>query len=84
MELSFYVGISAGVLCTISFVPQVVKMYRSRNARDVSLLTFCIFSLGVTLWLLYGIMIREWPVIFANAGTLSLALTILIMKIRYR
>ncbi len=68
----------------ISFIPQAVKIYRSKSARDISLLTFLGFTLGITLWLIYGIVIRELPIIFANAGTLILAGLILGMKLRYK
>jgi MtN3 and saliva related transmembrane protein len=77
------VGLVAGVLTTIAFVPQLLKIYRTKSGRDVSARMFVIFSLGVALWLAYGIMIRSLPVIVANAVTLVLALAIMGLKIRY-
>lgn len=81
---SVYLGYLAGTLTTIAFVPQLVKIWRSKSADDVSLAMFLIFTTGVTLWLLYGLLIGAWPVIVANAMTLVLACAILVLKLRYR
>jgi len=78
------IGILAGTLCTVSFVPQVVKIYRSKDAKSLSLWTFSIFLSGVFLWLIYGILIRELPIIIANFATLILVLLVMLMKIRYK
>ena len=77
-------GIAAGALTTISFIPQVVKIYRMKDARDISLATFSIFSCGVFLWIVYGVVVHEWPIILANGITLILSFSILIMKLKYR
>jgi MtN3 and saliva related transmembrane protein len=80
---SFYLGIIAGTLCTVSFVPQVIQIAKTKDTKSLSLGMFLTFTLGVAVWLFYGIAIHEWPVIIANAITLCLALSILVMKIRY-
>jgi len=77
-------GILAGTLTTIAFIPQVVKIYKMKDAKELSLVTFCVFSCGVFLWLVYGIIIQEWPVILANGITLILSCMIIGMKIKYR
>ena len=77
-------GIMAGTLTTISFIPQVIKIYRTKDAKDLSIVTFCIFSCGVFFWLIYGIVTKEWPIILANGVTLILILLIIAMKIAYR
>jgi MtN3 and saliva related transmembrane protein len=77
-------GYIAATLTTIAFLPQVLKTWRSRSAKDVSLVMMITFSIGVFLWLLYGLAIQAMPVILANATTLILALLIVILKIRYR
>ncbi len=77
-------GIMAGILTTISFVPQVIKIYRTKDAKGLSTATFTIFSCGVFLWLLYGIVVGEWPIILANGITLILILAIIVMKFRYK
>jgi len=77
-------GYIAAILTTIAFLPQVFKTWRSRSAKDVSLLMMITFSVGVFLWLLYGLAIQAMPVILANATTLILALLIVILKIKYK
>ena len=80
---SFTVGIIAGALCAISFIPQIVKIFRTKQAKDLSLITFAVFTIGVSFWLVYGIMIKQLPVILANGATLILILIILTAKIKY-
>lgn len=77
------VGLAAGSLTTISFVPQVVQIWRTKHADDISTSMFVIFMAGVGLWLLYGITLDALPVIIANAITLLLAATVLILKFHY-
>ncbi|MEB3163428.1 MAG: SemiSWEET transporter [Prochlorothrix sp.] len=83
MSFVTLLGLAAGACTTIAFVPQLLKTWRSRSARDVSLGMFLIFCLGVVLWLWYGLLTRDFPVIVANAVTLVLAGTILAFKLRY-
>ena len=75
------VGTVAATLTTISFVPQVWLTLRTRNVASISLGMYSVFTLGVALWLLYGITLGAWPVIIANLVTLVLAATILGMKL---
>ena len=84
MESANALGLVAGVLTTIAFIPQVVKTWKTRYTRDISLGMFLIFSVGTLLWLLYGVRIGALPVVVANAVTLVLALTILIFKVKYK
>ena len=74
------IGSVAGTLTTLSFLPQVLKTYRSRSAKDISLVMFLLFSLGVFLWLLYGLSIQSMPIVVSNGITLVLSLSILVMK----
>jgi MtN3 and saliva related transmembrane protein len=83
MELATVLGTVAGVLTTAAFVPQVVKTWRTRSARDISGVMFVAFSVGVALWIVYGVLVRAAPVVVANGVTLVLALAILVMKIRF-
>jgi MtN3 and saliva related transmembrane protein len=64
-------------------VPQLIRVWRLRSAREISLIMFLVFSLGVFLWLIYGVFIHSMPVILANAVTLALSLAILALKIRF-
>jgi MtN3 and saliva related transmembrane protein len=76
-------GFAAAFCTTVAFVPQLVRVIRLRSARDISLPTFLMFSVGVLLWLLYGIYTGSRPVIASNAVTLVLSVSILILKLRY-
>ncbi|MEY4685671.1 MAG: hypothetical protein RLZ25_2130 [Pseudomonadota bacterium] len=73
-------GLIAGTLTTLAFLPQVIKTFKSRSAKDISLGMFLLFSAGVALWLVYGIRLGAVPIIAANAVTLILSLAILVMK----
>lgn len=77
-------GLAAGACTTIAFLPQVIKTWKSRSAKDLSLSMFSIFCLGVTLWLVYGFMVDDVPVIAANLLTLMLASTLLFFKLRFK
>ena len=83
VKIDFVIGLLAGVLCTISFFPQVVKIFKTKRTQDLSLLTFFIFSLGVFLWLIYGFLRQEIPIILTNAVIFLLALLIILMKVKY-
>jgi MtN3 and saliva related transmembrane protein len=83
MELVTIIGLIAGSLTTISFLPQVIKTWRSKSARDISLSMFLSFCMGVFLWIIYGILLGELPIIIANFITLILAGTILFFKFKY-
>lgn len=76
-------GYVAGALTTAAFVPQLVKTWRSRSAGDLSYGMMSVFSTGIALWLVYGIVLESWPVILANAITLVLSLAILALKARF-
>ncbi|PKO24787.1 MAG: hypothetical protein CVU35_07530 [Betaproteobacteria bacterium HGW-Betaproteobacteria-8] len=76
------IGFIAATLTTIAFIPQVIKVWRTRSTRDVSIGMYALFTTGVASWFCYGLLIGSWPVIVANAITLVLAGLVLIMKIR--
>lgn len=84
MSTNDTLGLIAGALTSISFLPQVIKTWRSGSARDLSLSMFGIFSLGVTLWLIYGLKVNSIPIIAANALTLALCLVILYFKVKFK
>ncbi len=77
-------GLVAGACTTIAFLPQVLKTWKSRSAKDLSLGMFSFFCFGVFLWLVYGIMVNDVPVIAANMLTLMLASTLLFFKLRFK
>jgi len=79
-----WVGYAAALLTTASFVPQAALTLRTRDTSGVSLPMYVLFTCGVALWLAYGLLLRAWPVIAANAITLALACTILVATWRNR
>ena len=77
------IGLTAGFCTTIAFIPQVLKTWRSRSARDLSLGMFLVYLFGILLWLVYGVVLWDLPLIAANAATFVLAGCILYFKLRY-
>ena len=84
MDATNILGMTAGGLTTVAFLPQVIKTWKTKSAADISSGMFVMFSSGVFLWLLYGFAIGASPIIIANAVTLALALLILILKLHYQ
>ncbi len=81
--LHIWMGYAAGTLTTIAFLPQVLHVWRTKRAEDLHLGTLVSFTLGVALWLTYGLLTRQEPVILANAVTLALQAVIIFLKLRY-
>jgi MtN3 and saliva related transmembrane protein len=77
------IGYGAAILTTAAFVPQALKSWSSRDFSGVSLSMYSLFTLGVALWLLYGILLKSWPIILANLITLILASVVLLLKISH-
>ena len=84
MNLADLIGSLAACLTTVSFVPQAWLTFKTRDVSGVSLLMYSVFTVGVALWLAYGVLLRSWPMVIANGITLVLALMILAMKLVYR
>jgi MtN3 and saliva related transmembrane protein len=83
MELVDFIGYIAATLTTAAFLPQVLKVWKSKSTKDLALPTLLSFILGVGMWLAYGLLVKSTPVIIANAVTLVLNLVILRFKLRY-
>lgn len=79
-----WLGHLAGFCTTAAFLPQVVQVWRSRSARDISLAMYALFVSGLLLWTVYGLLLGAWPIVVANALTLVLAGSVLVMKLRFR
>jgi MtN3 and saliva related transmembrane protein len=79
-----WLGVAAGTLTTLSFVPQVLRTWRTKSSEDVSLWMLLAFNGGITLWLTYGIILQKPSIIFANGITLILSLTLLGLKLKFR
>ena len=84
MNTADLIGSLAACLTTLSFVPQAWLSSKTRDVSGVSLGMYSAFTVGVALWLAYGVLLRSWPMVIANAITLVLALMILVMKLVYR
>lgn len=83
-NLTDWLGYVAATLTTASFVPQAWLIFRTRNVSGISLAMYSAFTLGIALWLAYGVMLGAWPIIIANIITLVLASCILVMKIKHQ
>ena len=77
------IGSVAAVLTTASFIPQAWHSFKTRDVSGISLVMYSVFTLGVALWLLYGVLLQSWPLVIANSITLVLAAAILGMKLRF-
>lgn len=84
MQLSELIGYAAAALTTASFVPQAVHTFKTKDVRGISLTMYSTFVVGIALWLVYGLLLDAWPIVIANAVTLTLAIAILAMKLKYR
>jgi MtN3 and saliva related transmembrane protein len=84
MRFTTMLGFVAGILTTLSFVPQVYRAWSTKRCDDLSWGMLLAFASGVTLWLIYGLLLLAPPIILANAVTLTLIIAILVLKARYR
>ncbi len=76
-------GYSAGFITTLTFLPQVLKTYRERSARDVSLYMFIIAAINEVMWIFYGVFRNDMVIILTNAVVLSMSLTMIFFKLKY-
>ena len=84
MELHTLIGLTAGFCTTAAFLPQVIKTWKSKSAKDLSLGMYLVLCTGVFLWLIYGILINDLPVIITNLVTIILASSILYFKLSFK
>lgn len=83
MEIQ-YLGYFAGALTVFSFLPQVVRAWRTRRTTDLSFATFALLITASSLWMFYGAWNRDWPVLITNAGMVALNGLLAIAKVRYK
>ena len=83
MQSTEMFGYLAATLTTISFIPQVLQVWRTKHTKDISLGMYSIFTAGIAVWLVYGILLGSLPIIIANCITIVLAGSVLVMKLRY-
>ncbi|MDP3653449.1 MAG: SemiSWEET transporter [Rhodoferax sp.] len=84
MQASDIVGYFAAILTTASFIPQALHTFQTKDVSGISLGMYSSFTVGVSLWLVYGVLLQAWPIVIANTITLSMAGAILTMKLRYQ
>lgn len=82
-NFSNIIGTIAGLITTFALLPQVLKIYKTKSAKDISLTMFIFLAIGVFLWFVYGILINETPIILANLVSFVLISSIILMKIRF-
>ena len=84
MAFTEILGYSAGAVTALTFLPQVIKTWREKSAKDISLLMFIIAAANEIMWIWYGILLDNWVIIATNSVVLSLSLTMIIFKLRYK
>jgi MtN3 and saliva related transmembrane protein len=84
MKNPFYIGLMAAALTTAAFLPQVIKSWRTKKTKDVSLLMLIVFATGVLLWLIYGVILNDLPIMLANSVTFVLVMVLLFLKLKHR
>lgn len=77
-------GYSAGAITSLTFLPQVIKTWKVKSARDISLLMFVIAAVNEVMWIIYGALIDNWVIILTNIIVLSMALTMIYFKLRFK
>lgn len=83
MDGTTFIGLIAALCTTASFLPQVIKTLRSKQTKDISLLMYAILTTGIFFWLVYGVLLKDLPLILANVISFSLAVCVLVLKIRH-
>ena len=83
LTIETIIGLVAAVMTTSAFIPQAIKTFRQRETKDISVWMYIILVTGIALWLIYGLLRSDVPVIAANAVTLVFVVAILCMKLRY-
>ena len=77
-------GYSAGAITSLTFLPQVIKTWKERSAKDISLMMFLIAALNEIMWVVYGILLNNWIIILTNAVILVMSLTMIYFKLKYK
>jgi MtN3 and saliva related transmembrane protein len=78
------IGVIAGTCTMLSFAPQIIKIWKTKHAGDISMAMYVVLTTGIFLWLIYGIFLGRFPIILANGVSLIMCLSVIIMKIAYR
>jgi MtN3 and saliva related transmembrane protein len=81
--IEIYIGFAAGVLIAVSMIPQVIKSYKTKSVKDISMWMLIIIQIGTFLWIVYGMMIESLPIIGMDGFGFIVNLTMISLKIKY-
>lgn len=84
MNIASLIGFAAGTLCTLAYLPQALRSFRTKSVGDISLVMLISLNIGLLLWVAYGFLIHSLPLILPNAVTFLLAFPLLVMKLRFQ
>src|SRR4051812_14460541 len=84
MEMTEWIGITAGVFTATSMLPQVIKVFKEKKAEDISLLMLIVLLTGIALWIVYGSFKKDLPIIATNAFSLLVNLVLIVLRIKYK
>ncbi|MEJ7913726.1 MAG: SemiSWEET transporter [Chitinophagaceae bacterium] len=84
MDSIQYVGIGAGILTACSMIPQLIKIVKEKKAEEVSILMILVLMAGLSLWVVYGIMKDDWPIIITNCFSVAVNILLLFFRIKYK
>jgi MtN3 and saliva related transmembrane protein len=84
MDKIQWIGIIAGILTASSMLPQVIKVMKEKKAEEISLLMLIVLITGITLWVVYGVMKKDMPIIATNAFSLLVNGVLIVLRIKYR
>ena len=84
MKITTLIGLIAATITTLSFIPQLIKTWKLKETRDISLLMFVTLGVGIILWIIYGFLLWDLPLILANSITFVFVLVILFFKFKYK
>ncbi len=76
-------GYAAGAITSLTFLPQVIKTWKDKSAKDVSLMMFIIAAINEVMWIIYGVLLNNWVIILTNAIVLAMSLTMIFLKLKY-
>jgi len=77
-------GYAAGAITSLTFLPQVIKTWKQKSAKDVSLMMFIIAAINEIMWVVYGALLDNWVIILTNAIVLAMSLTMIYLKLKYK
>ncbi len=84
MQLAQIIGLVAGTITSITFLPQVIRIWKTRSAKDLSMLMLTLLIIGTSLWFSYGLMMKDTAIIYTNSMVLAMSLVMMFFKLKYK